>query len=227
MPSNILKLLHYWKTQRLGHPKEAIWKVIPTPLRALTMVSLDFNINFGNQAIFLLLYPNVPHINFLILSLNHLCIYTYILSFSPTSSNSTLGHWQDRYRCVPREVPWLPCSGAPPKQWGDANPGVDPRDLHAGAELDHDGGEDRVVGDFRERQAVQGRDGDVGGVREGRHGRRNLHDGYLTAIMVKDGGIAPVGSAIAESEAEIVEAKSKAFVNFSSFTPLMWRLSVL
>jgi len=26
---NILELLHCWKSQRRGHPKEAIWKVIP------------------------------------------------------------------------------------------------------------------------------------------------------------------------------------------------------
>lgn len=40
-----------------------------------------------------------------------------------------------------------------------------------------------------------------------------FYDGYLAAIMVDEGGVAPVGSAIAllaESEAEIEEAKSKA-----------------
>jgi hypothetical protein len=30
MPSNILELLHCWKFQGWGHPKEAIWKVIST-----------------------------------------------------------------------------------------------------------------------------------------------------------------------------------------------------
>jgi hypothetical protein len=29
MPSNIQELLHCWRTQGWGHPKEAIWKVIP------------------------------------------------------------------------------------------------------------------------------------------------------------------------------------------------------
>nr|XP_023892919.1 dihydrolipoyllysine-residue acetyltransferase component 5 of pyruvate dehydrogenase complex, chloroplastic-like [Quercus suber] len=40
-----------------------------------------------------------------------------------------------------------------------------------------------------------------------------FYDGYLAAIMVEEGGVAPVGSAIAllaESEAEIADAKSKA-----------------
>lgn len=40
-----------------------------------------------------------------------------------------------------------------------------------------------------------------------------FYDGYLAAIMVEEGGVAPVGSAIAllaESEAEISDAKSKA-----------------
>lgn len=46
-----------------------------------------------------------------------------------------------------------------------------------------------------------------------------FYDGYLAAIMVEEGGVAPVGSAIAllaESEAEIDEAKSKASANSSS-----------
>jgi pyruvate dehydrogenase E2 component (dihydrolipoamide acetyltransferase) len=46
-----------------------------------------------------------------------------------------------------------------------------------------------------------------------------FYDGYLAAIMVDEGGVAPVGSAIAllaESEAEIAEAKSKASANSSS-----------
>ncbi|KAB1220675.1 Dihydrolipoyllysine-residue acetyltransferase component of pyruvate dehydrogenase complex [Morella rubra] len=46
-----------------------------------------------------------------------------------------------------------------------------------------------------------------------------FYDGYLAAIMVEEGGVAPVGSAIAllaESEAEIAEAKSKAETNSSS-----------
>ena len=46
-----------------------------------------------------------------------------------------------------------------------------------------------------------------------------FYDGYLAAIMVDEGGVAPVGSAIAllaESEAEIAEAKSKACANSSS-----------
>ncbi|KAF5445138.1 hypothetical protein F2P56_034210 [Juglans regia] len=46
-----------------------------------------------------------------------------------------------------------------------------------------------------------------------------FYDGYLAAIMVEEGGVAPVGSAIAllaESEAEIAEAKSKAASNSSS-----------
>ncbi|XP_059453214.1 dihydrolipoyllysine-residue acetyltransferase component 5 of pyruvate dehydrogenase complex, chloroplastic [Corylus avellana] len=48
-----------------------------------------------------------------------------------------------------------------------------------------------------------------------------FYDGYLAAIMVDEGGVAPVGSAIAllaESEAEIAEAKSKASANSSSST---------
>ncbi|GLU16407.1 hypothetical protein SLE2022_328420 [Rubroshorea leprosula] len=41
-----------------------------------------------------------------------------------------------------------------------------------------------------------------------------FHDGFLAAIMVEEGGVAPVGSAIgllAESEDEIADAKAKAF----------------
>lgn len=46
-----------------------------------------------------------------------------------------------------------------------------------------------------------------------------FYDGYLAAIMVEEGGIAPVGSAIAflaENEDEIAEAKSKASPNSAS-----------
>jgi hypothetical protein len=32
MPSNILELLHCWKTQGQGHSKEANWKIIPALL---------------------------------------------------------------------------------------------------------------------------------------------------------------------------------------------------
>jgi len=32
MPYNILQLLHCWKFRGQGHPREAIWKVIPTLL---------------------------------------------------------------------------------------------------------------------------------------------------------------------------------------------------
>ncbi|KAM4123335.1 hypothetical protein ACB094_01G152200 [Castanea mollissima] len=46
-----------------------------------------------------------------------------------------------------------------------------------------------------------------------------FYDGYLAAIMVEEGGVAPVGSAIAllaESQAEIADAKSKAASSSSS-----------
>lgn len=46
-----------------------------------------------------------------------------------------------------------------------------------------------------------------------------FYDGYLAAIMVEEGGVAPVGSAIAflaESEAEIADAKSKAAATSNS-----------
>jgi hypothetical protein len=32
MPNNIQELLHCWKAQRRGHPKETIWKAIPVLL---------------------------------------------------------------------------------------------------------------------------------------------------------------------------------------------------
>ncbi|ONK80013.1 uncharacterized protein A4U43_C01F12840 [Asparagus officinalis] len=46
-----------------------------------------------------------------------------------------------------------------------------------------------------------------------------FYDGYLASIMVEEGGVAPVGSAIAllaETEAEIEQARSKAQPSSSS-----------
>jgi hypothetical protein len=61
--------------------KRILWFAFEKYIRALTMVFLYFNKNLGNQNIFLFLYSNESHVNFFIISLDHLNIFLFIYLF--------------------------------------------------------------------------------------------------------------------------------------------------
>ncbi|KAH0854826.1 hypothetical protein HID58_037130 [Brassica napus] len=112
---------------------------------------------------------------------------------------------------IPSSAASFPLSVFSPPSNDD--PIQDSRDFHAGAILHHDGRQNRLLDQTEGEKLAKGESVVVVESDKADMDVETFYDGYLAAIVVGEGETAPVGAAIgllAETEAEIEEAKNKA-----------------